>query len=111
MSNVEKLIALGADAVGGELIWKHKVLGHFRHGDFFITPEGEAALNIEDVVFTEVKPAAPAPAPVAPKAVAKKMPKPVPKPAPEPEPEVEGVDLDDLPVAIEPANLDDLLGD
>ena len=56
MSNVDKLIALGAQAVGGELVWKGQLLGQFRNGEFIITPEGEDALNIEDVEVREVKP-------------------------------------------------------
>lgn len=55
MSNVDKLIALGAQAVGGNLVWKGQLLGQFRSGEFIITPEGEAALNIEDVEVREVK--------------------------------------------------------
>ena len=56
MSNVDKLIALGAQAVGGDLVWKGQLLGQFRNGEFIITPEGEDALNIEDVEVREVKP-------------------------------------------------------
>ena len=56
MSNVDKLIALGAQAVGGDLVWKGQLLGQFRNGEFLITPEGEAAMNIEDVEVREVKP-------------------------------------------------------
>lgn len=53
MSNLEKLMALGAQPVAGDLVWKHKVLGQFRNGDFAISPDGIAALDVEDV---EVKP-------------------------------------------------------
>ena len=56
MSNVDKLIALGAQAVGGDLVWKGQLLGQFRNGEFLITPEGEAAMNIEDVEVREIKP-------------------------------------------------------
>lgn len=56
MSNVDKLIALGAQAVGGDLVWKGQLLGQFRHGEFIITPEGEAAMLIEDVEVREIKP-------------------------------------------------------
>lgn len=56
MTNVEKLQALGADIVGGDLIWKHKVLGSFRNGDLQLTADGEAALEIEEAVVV-TKPA------------------------------------------------------
>jgi hypothetical protein len=56
MSNFEKLTALGAESVGGDLIWKHKVLGHFRNGDLQLTEEGVKALEIDDVVVKEDKP-------------------------------------------------------
>lgn len=57
MSNYDKLKALGADIVGGDLIWKHKVLGSFRNGDLVLTEDGLAALEIEDAVVV-TKPAA-----------------------------------------------------
>jgi hypothetical protein len=61
MTNAEKLIAVGAQVVGGDLIWKHKVLGRFRNGEFIPTEEGLKALEIDDVVVKEdVKPAKPA---------------------------------------------------
>ena len=60
MSNADKLIAVGAQVVGGDLIWKHKVLGHFRDGDFALTEEGKKVLDqdIEDVEVKETKPKA-----------------------------------------------------
>ena len=58
MSNFEKLTALGADVVGGDLIYKHKVLGHFRDGDLHLTEEGQKMLEIDDVVVKEDVPAA-----------------------------------------------------
>ena len=60
MSNADKLIAVGAQVVGGDLIWKHKVLGHFRNGDFTITEEGQKVLaqDIEDDEVKETKPKA-----------------------------------------------------
>jgi hypothetical protein len=57
MSNFEKLTALGAQVVGGDLIWKHKVLGHFRNGDLHLTADGTAALDIEDAQVKEPTPA------------------------------------------------------
>lgn len=57
MSNVEKLLAKGAQIVGGDLILRHQVLGMFRHDDFILTPEGEAELEVTDVEVKEVKPA------------------------------------------------------
>lgn len=53
MTNVDQLIAKGGQIVGGDLIFKHKVMGQFRNGDFFLTPDGEAELAVTDVV--EVK--------------------------------------------------------
>lgn len=55
MSNVEKLLAKGAQIVGGDLILRHQVMGMFRYGDFILTPEGEAELEITDVEVKEVK--------------------------------------------------------
>jgi len=55
MTNVDKLISLGAQAVGGDLVWKGKLLGQFRYGECILTPEGEEALNIEDVEVVEIK--------------------------------------------------------
>lgn len=55
MSNVEKLLAKGAQIVGGDLILRHQVVGMFRYDDFILTPEGEAELEIDDVVVKEVK--------------------------------------------------------
>lgn len=56
MTNVDRLISLGAQAVGGDLVWKGKLLGQFRYGECILTPEGLDALNIEDVEVVEVKP-------------------------------------------------------
>lgn len=59
MTNLDRLLALGADVVAGELIWKNKSLGRFRHGEFFISDEGMQALNIENVEVKDVTPRAP----------------------------------------------------
>jgi hypothetical protein len=58
MSNVDKLLALGAYSCGGDLIWKNKVMGHMRDGDFVLTEEGKAvlAMDIEDVEVKQDKP-------------------------------------------------------
>lgn len=56
MSNLEQLLKLGAEIVGGSLIWKHKELGVLRNGEFHISEHGKAALNVEDAVVKEVKP-------------------------------------------------------
>lgn len=55
MSNVDKLLAKGAQIVGGDLILRHQVVGMFRFDDFILTPEGEAELEIVDVEVKEVK--------------------------------------------------------
>ena len=54
MTDVERLMALGADCIAGDIIWKHKVLGTIRNGVFGITPEGMDALLIEDVQVKEI---------------------------------------------------------
>ena len=58
MSNVEKLLAKGAQIVGGDLILRHQVVGMFRYDDFILTPEGQAELEIIDVEVKETKPKA-----------------------------------------------------
>ena len=91
MSNFEKLTALGADVVGGDLIYKHKVLGHFRDGDLHLTEEGQKMLEIDDVVVKEDVPAAKPAArtPRAPRA-AKAAAAPVEElPTPDAEPEID----------------------
>ena len=40
MSYVERLLALGATSVGGDLYLKHTHLGSSRNGDFLISPAG-----------------------------------------------------------------------
>ena len=60
MSNFEKLTAMGADIVGGDLVFKHKVLGHFRNGDLHLTEEGNKMLEVDDVEVKEDKAAKPA---------------------------------------------------
>lgn len=66
----KELIARGAECVCGDLILNRKVVGHYRNGQFVITPEGADELNnvveIQATVVTETK--APK-APKAPKAV------------------------------------------
>lgn len=55
MSNLDTLLAKGAQVVGGDLIFKHKVVGQFRFGDFLLTPDGQAELEVLDVEVKEVK--------------------------------------------------------
>lgn len=91
MSAFEKLSAMGADVIGGDLIYKHKVLGHFRNGDLHLTDEGQKMLEIDDVVVKEDVPAAKpaARAPRAPRA-AKAAAAPVEElPTPDAEPEID----------------------
>jgi hypothetical protein len=58
MSNLERLLAKGAQVVGGDLILRHKTMGRFRNGDFLITPDGVDELQVIDVAVEEaVKPA------------------------------------------------------
>lgn len=64
----KELIARGAECVCGDLILNRKTVGHYRNGQFIITPEGADILqNVVDVEAVEVKtPKAPK-APKAPK--------------------------------------------
>jgi hypothetical protein len=59
MSNFEKLAALGAEVVGGDLILKHKVLGHFRNGDLSLTAEGQKLLEADNTPNDAPSPRAP----------------------------------------------------
>lgn len=53
----KELIARGAECVCGDLILGRKVVGHYRNGQFIITPEGADELaNVVEVKATEVKP-------------------------------------------------------
>jgi len=54
MNNLEKLLALGAEVVAGDVLWKHKHLGSLRNGDLTLTEEGVKALDIVDVEVKEV---------------------------------------------------------
>ena len=54
MSNVDKLVALGAYSCGGELLWKNRVMGQLRNGDLVLTEDGKQALAM-DVTDVEVK--------------------------------------------------------
>lgn len=89
MSNFEKLTALGADVVGGDLIWKHKVLGRFRDGDLVLTEDGLKALEIDDAPVKEDAPKPAARGVRKSKAV---------EPAPAPVVEPEALDLGDIEV-------------
>jgi hypothetical protein len=59
--NVNLFLARGAECVGGDLILKNKTLGRFRDGEFQITDEGRAELDVEEVEFKEVVEPAPKP--------------------------------------------------
>lgn len=54
MTNLEKLVSLGAYSCGGELLYKNKSLGQLRNNDFFPSPEGLALLE-QDISDVEVK--------------------------------------------------------
>ena len=91
MSAFDKLSAMGAHVIGGDLILKHKVLGHFRNGDLHLTDEGQKMLEIDDAVVKEDAPAAKPAArtPRAPRA-AKAAAAPVEElPTPDAEPEID----------------------
>lgn len=54
----KELIARGAECICGDLILNRTVVGHYRNGQFIITPEGADELaNVVEVQATEVKPA------------------------------------------------------
>jgi hypothetical protein len=97
MSNLEKLIAKGAQVVGGDLLLRHKTVGRFRNNDFLVTEDGLAELQVIDVV---VKPAPapeaeqPAPKAEQPKATRRRAPPASPKPAPTIAPLTDDVDID-----------------
>lgn len=55
MSTVDKLLAAGAHSVGGDILWKHKVVGTTRNGVFQITKDGEELLALD---ITDVEPKA-----------------------------------------------------
>lgn len=68
MDKQTRLLNLGAEIVGGDLILRQKTVGRWRHGDFFVTDEGlellEADAAVEDaVVVSETSRAKPAKAP------------------------------------------------
>lgn len=68
----KELVARGAQCVTGDLILRNTVVGRYRNGVFAITPEGEAELDVLEVVAKEAAPAKPKSEPKSkPKAVAK----------------------------------------
>lgn len=103
MSNLDKLVALGAYSCGGELLYKQKTVGHFRNGDFALTEDGQELLDqdITDVVVKRETPTAVERPARAPKA--KKAAEAVPEPEVTAEPATEAPSLSD--------ELDNLLGD
>lgn len=56
MSIEQKLLDQGAQCVGGQLIFKHKVLGDFKNGIFNPTNDGLAMAEIDDVVVKSETP-------------------------------------------------------
>lgn len=54
MSKLDQLLNRGAVCCAGDIILRNVVMGRMRNGDFQITPEGIAELEIEDVVAVEV---------------------------------------------------------
>ena len=51
MSTLDKLLAMDAQVVGGDLILKHKVMGQFRNGEFYPSIDGLAMAEIDDAVI------------------------------------------------------------
>ena len=54
-SNLEKLMARGAQIAGGDVLLRHKVVGRFRDDDFYVTEDGLAELEVDEVEVKEVK--------------------------------------------------------
>lgn len=55
----KELIARGAEVVTGDLILGRTVVGHYRNGQFILTPEGAHELdNVVEVQAKEVAPSA-----------------------------------------------------
>lgn len=52
MSNLDKLISLGAYSCGGDLILGRKIVGHLRNGDLHLTDDGKQVIeqDVEDAV-------------------------------------------------------------
>lgn len=55
MEALEILLSRGAQSVGGDLILRNKAVGKSRNGVFTLTADGEAELEIEEVVAKPVK--------------------------------------------------------
>lgn len=56
----DKLISMGAECVGGDLILNRQVVGIYRNGQFIITPEGaEVIERVVDIEAVEVQEPAP----------------------------------------------------
>lgn len=56
MSNLDKLVELGAYSCAGDLIFNNKLVGTLRSGDLHLTDEGRKLLNMdisEAVVISE----------------------------------------------------------
>ena len=45
MSNIEKLLSLGAYSCAGDLILGRKIVGHLRNGDLVLTDDGKTVLE------------------------------------------------------------------
>lgn len=53
----KELISRGAEVVTGDLILNRKVVGHYRNGQFILTPEGADELeNVVEVSAKDVTP-------------------------------------------------------
>lgn len=50
---VKHLLELGAQSVGGKLMYRQKVLGTMKNGIFQITSDGEQMLNVVDAVVVD----------------------------------------------------------
>lgn len=62
MSNLDKLVELGAYSCAGDLIFNNKLVGTLRNGDLHLTDEGRKLLNMDisdAVVISETPTAAP----------------------------------------------------
>lgn len=58
MTNLDKLISLGAYSCAGDLILGRKIVGHLRDGDLVLTDDGKRVIeqDVEDAVVVREKP-------------------------------------------------------
>jgi hypothetical protein len=106
----KRLRELGADCVCGDLILDRVTVGHYRNGQFVVTPEGAEVLEADKAKPAAKPAAAPAPAQTKPATRAPRAAKDKPAEAPAPAADAGTDDAGTDPVDDLTAGLDDLLG-